>query len=67
MILEWHKLDGVLLMGYELYRQLALKNNNKKKNKKPKERKKDLNNPHSDNVIDIEDQDKNKDHLDGES
>ena len=61
MIEEWHKLGGVLLMGYELYRQPALK-----KPKKPK-KKKDPNNPNSDNVIDIEEEDKNKDLLDGES
>ena len=61
MIEEWHKLGYELLMGYELYRQLALK-----KNKKPK-KKKDPNNPNSDNVIDIEEEDKNKDLLDGES
>ena len=62
MIEEWHKLGCLLLMGYELYRQLDLK----KKNKKPK-KKKDPNNPNSDNVIDIEEEDKNKDLLDGES
>ena len=61
MIEEWHKLGCVLLMGYELYRQLDLKIN-----KKPK-KKKDPNNPNSDNVIDIEEEDKNKDLLDGES
>ena len=38
----------------------------KKTNKKPK-KKKDPNNPYSDNVIDIEEEDKNKDLLDGES
>ena len=62
MIEEWHKLGCVLLMGYELYRQLDLK----KKNKKPK-KKKDPNNLNSDNVIDIEEEAKNKDLLDGES
>ena len=61
MIEEWYKPGGVLLMGYELYRQLVFK-----KNKKPK-KKKDPNNPNSDNVIDIEEEDKNKDLLDGES
>lgn len=58
VINEWHEIGGVLLMGYELYRQLSLK-----KPKKPKKKKKDLDNKE---VVDIEEEDKNKELLEGE-
>lgn len=57
VINEWHEQGGVLLMGYELYRQLSLK-----KPKKPKKKKKDADNKE---VVDIEEEDKNKELLDG--
>lgn len=58
VINEWYESGGVLLMGYELYRQLSLK-----KPKKPKKKKKDADNKE---VVDIEEEDKNKELLEGE-
>ncbi|KAK8373971.1 hypothetical protein O3P69_016563, partial [Scylla paramamosain] len=55
VIQEWEKNGGVLLMGYELYRQLSLK-----KPKKPKKKKRDSDNRE---VVDIEEEDKNKELL----
>lgn len=46
-------------MGYELYRQLSLKK--PKKPKKKKRRKNQL----DDDIVDIEEEDKNKELLDG--
>ncbi|KAK8372779.1 hypothetical protein O3P69_012750 [Scylla paramamosain] len=57
VIQEWEKNGGVLLMGYELYRQLSLK-----KPKKPKKKKRDSDNRE---VVDIEEEDKNKELLEG--
>ena len=59
VINEWHEQGGILLMGYELYRQLALK-----KPKKPKKKKKRAT-VNSSEVVDIEEEDKNKELLDG--
>lgn len=36
LILEWQKMGGVLLMGYEMYRMLALKKLSKKNNRRKK-------------------------------
>lgn len=59
VIKEWQETGGVLLMGYELYRQLSLK-----KPKKPKKKKvKDGENIKE--VVDIEEEDKNKELLEG--
>lgn len=61
VIKDWQEAGGVLLMGYELYRQLSLK-----KPKKPKKKKKkgveDKPNP---DLVDIEEEDENKKLLDG--
>ncbi len=57
VIVRWKREGGVLLMGYELYRQLATKKPRKKKHK-PK------NGPE---CIDLEVEDRNKALLDGES
>ncbi len=54
-ILGWRREGGVLLMGYELYRQLA--------NKKTRKKKKRKNEPE---YIDIEEEDKTKSILDGQ-
>ena len=56
VIRRWENEGGVLLMGYELYRQLA--------NKKPRKKRKKKNEPV---CIDIEEEDTNKTLLDGES
>ncbi|RXG58736.1 Helicase ARIP4 [Armadillidium vulgare] len=58
VINQWHEEGGVLLMGYELYRQLSLKK--PKKPKKKKRRKNQL----DDDIVDIEEEDKNKELLD---
>jgi RAD54-like protein 2 len=58
VIQEWSKGGGVLLIGYELYRQLSLKRpnktNSKKKRRKPQ-----------DEVVDVDEDDKNKAMLEG--
>jgi hypothetical protein len=50
----------VLLIGYELYRQLSLKRPNRANSKKRRRK-------HQDEVVDIDEDDKNKALLDGES
>ena len=55
VILDWQKNGGVLLIGYELYRQLSLKKSNKAKRKR--------NQPFKD-TVDVEEEDKNKGLLD---
>ena len=55
VIAGWRQDGGVLLMGYELYRQLANKKPRKKRQKK-----------HEPVCIDIEEEDTNKTLLDGE-
>ncbi|GLH05092.1 Uncharacterized protein GBIM_10708 [Gryllus bimaculatus] len=54
VIQEWNKDGGVLLIGYELYRQLSLRRTHKSK----KKRKKML------EVVDVDEEDKNKALLD---
>ena len=56
IILDWRQKGGVLLMGYELYRQLA-----NRKPRKQRRKKKDM----GPECIDIEEEDKNKCILDG--
>ena len=56
IILDWQQKGGVLLMGYELYRQLA-----NRKPRKQRRKKKDT----GPECIDIEEEDKNKSILDG--
>lgn len=56
VIIQWQKEGGVLLMGYELYRQLA--------NKRPRKRKKKVKGPE---CIDLEAEDQTKLLLDGRS
>ncbi|XP_053594955.1 uncharacterized protein LOC103575845 isoform X2 [Microplitis demolitor] len=55
VIQDWQKNGGVLLIGYELYRQLSLKKPNKGKRKRGQPLK---------DTIDIEEEDKNKGLLD---
>lgn len=55
VIQDWHATGGVLLIGYELYRQLSLKKPNKAKRKRGQ--------PFKD-TVDIEEEDKNKGLLD---
>ncbi|KAL7292363.1 hypothetical protein TKK_0013965 [Trichogramma kaykai] len=56
VIREWQKIGGVLLIGYELYRQLSLKKANKAKRKRGQ--------PIRDPSLDAEEDDKNKPLLD---
>ncbi|XP_033221462.1 uncharacterized protein LOC117175816 isoform X1 [Belonocnema kinseyi] len=56
VIQDWQKNGGVLLIGYELYRQLSLKKANKAKRKRGQ--------PFKD-PVDVEEDDKNKGLLDG--
>jgi RAD54-like protein 2 len=58
VIQEWAKGGGVLLIGYELYRQLSLKRPNKANSKKRRRK-------HQDEVVDVDEDDKNKALLDG--
>jgi RAD54-like protein 2 len=58
VIQEWSKGGGVLLIGYELYRQLSLKRPNKANSKKRRRK-------HQDDVVDVDEDDKNKALLDG--
>lgn len=58
IIMEWYDGGGALLMGYELYRQLA----NKKPSKKKKTKKQ---RPVGPECIDIEEEDREKSLLDG--
>lgn len=55
VIREWQSTGGVLLIGYELYRQLSLKKPNKTKRKRGQ--------PFKD-TVDVEEEDKNKGLLD---
>lgn len=55
VIQEWQSTGGVLLIGYELYRQLSLKKPNKAKRKRGQ--------PFKD-TVDVEEEDKNKGLLD---
>ena len=55
VIQDWQKNGGVLLIGYELYRQLSLKKANKAKRKRGQAFK---------DTVDIEEEDKNKGLLD---
>ncbi|XP_015123185.1 uncharacterized protein LOC107045422 [Diachasma alloeum] len=55
VIKEWQKVGGVLLIGYELYRQLSLKKSNKGKRKRGQQFK---------DTVDLEEEDKNKPLLD---
>jgi len=58
VIQEWSKGGGVLLIGYELYRQLSLKRLYKANSKKRKRK-------HPDEVVDVDEDDKNKALLEG--
>jgi hypothetical protein len=58
VIREWQKSGGVLLIGYELYRQLSLKKPNKAKRKRGQPQ------PFKDPSADNEEEDKNKPLLD---
>ncbi|XP_011301973.1 uncharacterized protein [Fopius arisanus] len=55
VIKEWQKVGGVLLIGYELYRQLSLKKSNKGKRRRGQQFK---------DTVDLEEEDKNKPLLD---
>lgn len=56
VIHEWQRVGGVLLIGYELYRQLSLKKPNKAKRKRGQ--------PFKDPSADVEEENKNKPLLD---
>ena len=60
VIQEWAKGGGVLLIGYELYRQLSLKRPNKSNTKK---RRRKL----QEEVVDVDEDDRNKALLEGNS
>ena len=62
VINDWKEQGGVLLMGYELYRQLATKKPRKPKKKKKKGEPELPNMP----IVDIEEEDESKKILDGE-
>ena len=64
VIKDWQETGGVLLMGYELYRQLSLKKPKKPKKKKKRGAPPEPPKPDQD-VVDIEEEDENKKILDG--